>query len=107
MVEAPSAVAASTSSSRRVNRARPAPLALSTSSVGGASGEQRRKEVRRHDDKPSGDRLDCCDDLITAGPAIEDGPRARVKRANGVLAVRSFEHNHQRYRIASGAIFGQ
>src|SRR6516165_1968414 len=69
--------------------------------------EQPRKELWRHDDKPGVNCLDGCYNLITAGRAIEDGARARVKRANGVLAVRSFEHNHQRYRIASGAILGQ
>src|SRR5262249_55055561 len=69
--------------------------------------EQPRKELRRHDDKPGVNCLDGCENLITAGRAIEDGGRPRVKRANGGLAVRSFEQNHQRYRIASGAIFGQ
>src|SRR4029077_18511383 len=43
---------------------------------------------------------------ISAGRTIEDGARARVKHSNGVLTVRPFEQNHQRYRIASRAIFG-
>jgi len=66
--------------------------------------EQPRKELRRHDDKPNADCLDGCDNLITAGRPIEDGVRPRAKRADGVLAVRSVEQNHQ---SASGAIFGQ
>ena len=69
--------------------------------------EQRRKEVRWHDDKPGGNCLDGCDNLITAGRAIEDGARARAKRVNGVLAVRSVEQNHQSYPAVSAAIFGQ
>src|SRR6516225_4933730 len=69
--------------------------------------EQRRKEVRWHDDKPGGNCLDGCNNLITAGRAIEDGARPRAKRVNGVLAVRSVEQNHQRYLTVSAAIFGQ
>jgi len=55
--------------------------------------EHGRKELRRHDDKPGGNYLDCCDNLITAGPAIEDGVRTRAKRANDVLLFRSVEQN--------------
>src|SRR5262249_13080449 len=68
---------------------------------------QGRKELRRHDDKPGGNCLDCCDDLITAGRAIEDGARARAKRASDLLVIRSVEQNHQSYPGISAAIFGQ
>src|SRR6516225_12221439 len=69
--------------------------------------EQPRKELRRHDDKPGANRLDGCDNLMTAGRAIEDGARAPAKRANDVLAVRPVEQSYQSYPTVSGAIVGQ
>src|SRR5262249_37502032 len=104
LFDAPSATAASTSSSRRVSRARPAPLALNKSSARGASWSN---VARRWGVEPGGDGLDGCDDFIMARRAIEDGLCARAKHANGVLAVRPVEQNHQSYPIMSGAILGQ
>src|SRR5215831_14841251 len=48
-------------------------------------GEQRHKDVGRDDNKPGDSRVDGCDYFIAAGRAIEDGTRARAKRASSVL----------------------
>ena len=57
-------------------------------------GEQRHKDVGRDDNKPGGSRLDSCDDFIAAGRAIEDGTRARAKRASSVRCVCAIEQNY-------------
>src|SRR5262249_18251068 len=106
LFEAPSAIAASTSSSRRVNRACLEPSALSKSSANGASGSNVHKGVGRDDNQPGDSRLDGCDDFIAACRAIEDGARARTKRASSVLCVRPIEQNYQRY-IVTASIYRQ
>src|SRR5215472_19193047 len=69
-------------------------------------GEQCHKDVGRDDNKPGDSRLDGCDDFIAAGRAIEDGTRARAKRASSILCVRPIEQNDQRYIVAA-SIYGQ
>src|SRR5262249_55376271 len=69
-------------------------------------GEQSHKDVGRDDNKPGDSRLDGCDDFIAAGRAIEDGTRARAKRASSILCVRPIEQNYQRY-IVDASIYRQ
>src|SRR5262249_15609315 len=57
-------------------------------------GEQRHKDVGRDDNKPGDSRVDGCDDFIAPRRAIEDGTRARAKRASSVLCVCSIEQNY-------------
>src|SRR5262245_44321825 len=68
--------------------------------------EQCHKGVGRDDNQPGDSRLDGCDDFIAAGRAIEDGARARTKRASSVLWVRPIEQNYQRY-IVGASIYRQ
>ena len=56
--------------------------------------EQRHKDVDRDDNKPGNSRLDGWDDFIAVGRSIEDGTRARAKRASSVLCVCSIEQDY-------------
>src|SRR5262249_23809688 len=69
-------------------------------------GGQRHKEVGWDDNKPGDSRLDGCDNFIAADRAIEDGTRARAKRASSVLCVRPIEQNYQRY-VVDASIYRQ